>query len=77
MQQDEIIVFESENGTPPWKMVKPEDVPDWVKEKGIMGLLMDGYEAHDPKRSAKHYAGMRKDALQPGQVNEEGELVCH
>ena len=39
---DVLVVFRSANGRNDWYLVKPEDVPDWVKEVDNMARLVDG-----------------------------------
>jgi hypothetical protein len=41
MKQSAAIVFSSLDGTE-WVAVKPEDVPEWLKDPHIMGRLLQG-----------------------------------
>ena len=43
-----MIILRSPNGEDGWTPVKPEDVPDWLKEPDAMGRLVDGYMAQGP-----------------------------
>lgn len=41
-KQLELVILRSETGRGPWEMVKPEDVPAWVKDPENMGRLVRG-----------------------------------
>jgi len=46
------VIFRSENGRDGWKPVKPEDVPDWVKDPDNMAHMVDGEACMDPTQDS-------------------------
>ena len=48
MAEAMVVVMRSANGEDGWEPVKPEDVPDWVKEPDCMGRLVAGDMAQGP-----------------------------
>ena len=36
------VIYGSKNGRDNWFPVKPEDVPEWVKDKEVLGHLVNG-----------------------------------
>ena len=44
------VFFASENGRDGWRLVKPEDVPAWVKEPEVLGQLAIGNVAQNCTR---------------------------
>lgn len=42
-----LIVFCSANGRDGWHPIKPEEVPDWVKNPEVMARLASGEECMD------------------------------
>ena len=48
IKQSFLVIFKSANGRDGWKPVKPEDVPDWVKDPDNVSRLVDGEACMDP-----------------------------
>ena len=42
MEQANLVILASPNGRDGWRAVKPEDVPEWVKDHDNMARLMAG-----------------------------------
>ena len=40
-----LVILRSPNGEDGWEPVKPEDVPDWLKDPMVMSYLVDGQMA--------------------------------
>jgi len=41
------VIAKSPDGENDWQLVKPEDVPAWLKELDVMAAMADGHIAHD------------------------------
>jgi hypothetical protein len=48
MPDARLIILRSANGEDDWTPVKPEDVPDWLKDPVVMGRLVAGNMAQGP-----------------------------
>lgn len=47
-----LVIFASEdggNGPEGWKPLRPEEVPEWVRHPDVLGTMVKGAMAHDPR----------------------------
>lgn len=51
----ELIIWRSPDGEKGWKIIKPDEVPDWVKHPDVMGRLVAGDMVTDQKHSPFWY----------------------
>jgi len=67
MPDARLVILRSANGEDDWTPVKPEDVPDWLRDPDVMGRLVAGYIAQGPVGVApRHKAGiLLPDELRP------------
>lgn len=42
-----VVVYESDNGRDDWRPIKPDKVPEFVKDPDTMGRLLAGEECMD------------------------------
>lgn len=52
MPQVLAVILKSANGRDGWELVKPEDVPAWVKEPERMARMLAGDMVMDPTQGA-------------------------
>jgi hypothetical protein len=57
-----LVILHSDNGSTDWKLVKPEDVPVWVKDPDCIGHLVHGQMATHPTEKTGWYRAERVDA---------------
>lgn len=43
------VIYESANGRDDWKPLKPAEVPEWVSHHDVLGRLVNGDMAMDPR----------------------------
>ena len=48
MPDARLVILRSANGEDDWTPVKPEDVPDWLRDPDVMGRLVAGNIAQGP-----------------------------
>lgn len=49
LKQAVFIIYSSKDGKGDWQLVKPEDVPEWLKAPDVMGRLAHGYVARNDR----------------------------
>ena len=42
-----VVIAVSPDGRADWKLLKPGEAPDWLKDEDVMGKMLDGHVAHD------------------------------
>ena len=58
------IVYRAEHPDGPWEPVKPEDVPEWVKEQEVLGRLLQGMMAMD--KEGEIFTGSNNEPFEYG-----------
>lgn len=53
LKNAELVILRSANGRDGWEMVKPEDVPDWVKSPDNIAMLVRGLSCMKPDEGDK------------------------
>lgn len=51
VSQANLIIFSSQNGRDHWELVRPEDVPEWLKAPDVMARLVAGEECMNARES--------------------------
>lgn len=52
LKQANLVILTSSDGEN-WHMLKPEEVPEWVRQPDIVGHLVDGEMCMDPRQEPK------------------------
>lgn len=55
MKQAELVIWRSPNGRDQWQMIKPADVPEWVKHPNVLGRMVAGEMASDVRNDPFWY----------------------
>ena len=61
-KQGHLIIYVSPSYKGPWDPLKPEDVPEWIKDQDILGELVAGQMCSDPKKDGKWYRAEKLQA---------------
>lgn len=72
-----LLIFSSENGRDGWSLVKPQEVPEWVKDPDNVGRMLSGescMKCDEGETGSAWYRAMRVsdyEALQLAQAKRE------
>lgn len=67
MTEATLIIYTSVNGRDPWIPIPQSEVPEWVKDHGIMGRLVAGQMCCDPAigdKGSNWYRAQKVNVLQ-------------
>lgn len=53
------VIAVSENGENGWKLLKPAEVPEWLKNPDVLGQMREGFIAHNDKAPDGWYCAVQ------------------
>lgn len=64
IDQANLVIYASNNGRDGWEPVKPDEVPGWLKEPDVIGHLVAGETAMNPREGDKGSSWYRAEVHQ-------------